>query len=393
MPDKLTGQIRRDLAQVLAIFIAVMAVYLWSMPKTVVLEDDGTFILVAWFNSIAHPPGSPLYTLLAHLASQVPVGTVVARVHAFSALLGAGACVVLWYLVLRLLQSRLLASAAALVFAFSQAFWSQAIIAEVYALNVFLFLLLFLMCLQYRDNSGSRALFCLICFIYGLALSNHWPLLLLSSPLLLAVLWPVITTIKPKIVPGLCCLIAGLLPYLWLVINSRSNPVISFYGPIESMSDFLFMVSRQGYEPIDTSSTAGLEDRIFFIGFVLQELMRQFQPFGISVCSTGVYISIAYLAPIPGYRLAARFHRSDVYSGNSAECRFRYISSEPVQGLSAHRICDCRTVAGTGHQDCWRLDIQSFRSPDQPPIINNITFNSGGIFSPDLQHPLELPCQ
>ena len=31
--------------------------YLWSMPVTVVLEDDGFFILAARYNAVAHPPG------------------------------------------------------------------------------------------------------------------------------------------------------------------------------------------------------------------------------------------------------------------------------------------------------------------------------------------------
>jgi len=280
MPDKIHDQTHRMLC-LLAVFVAVMAVYLWSMPKTVVLEDDGTFILAAYFNGIAHPPGYPLYTLLAHLATYVPVGSVATRVHAFSALLASSACLLLWLLAYRLLRSRLLATTVSLVYGFSTAFWSQAIIAEVYALNVFLFLLLILLCLQFRDNPDTKWLFVLICLVYGLALSNHWPLVLLSSPLLLALVWPVIRKIIPHMPAGIVCLLAGLLPYLWMVINSRTDPLVSFYGPLESFSDFIFMVSREGYKTIDTASSADWTDKLQYMEFLLQELYRQFRPFGI----------------------------------------------------------------------------------------------------------------
>lgn len=281
MPDLSSRQNLRNIILMTGVFAAVISIYFWSMPKTVVLEDDGTFILAAYFNGIAHPPGYPLYTFLAHLATLIPVASVAARVHAFSALLGAATCVVLWLLVYRLLQSRMLAVTVSLVFGFSVAFWSQAIIAEVYTLNVFLFLLLFLLCLYYRDNPGSGYLFALICLVYGLALSNHWPLILLSSPLLLAVVWPVIRKIPPRLPAGIVFLLAGLLPYLWMVINSRADPVISFYGPLESFSDFIYMVSREGYKTIDTAGSAGWTDKLQYAGFLLQELYSQFRPFGI----------------------------------------------------------------------------------------------------------------
>ena len=272
---------RRNFPHFLVVIISILAVYIWSMPKTVVLEDDGTFTLAAYFNGIAHPPGYPLYTFLAHWASLIPLGNVVSRVHAFSAVLGTAACIILWLLVQRMLQSRLLATSAALVYGFSLAFWSQAIIAEVYTLNVFLFLLLFLLCLYFRDNPGSKKLFGTICVIYGLALSNHWPLIILSTPLLLAVIWPVIFNVISNAVLGAACIAIGLLPYLWMVINSHLNPPINFYGPLHSLSDFIFMVSREGYKTIDTSSSADWTDKLQFSGFFLQQLYNQFRPFGI----------------------------------------------------------------------------------------------------------------
>ena len=66
--------------------IVIFMVYLFSAPKGVVLEDDGLFLMAAWFNGIAHPPGYPLYTLFSHLATWIPAGTVAYRVHLLSAI-------------------------------------------------------------------------------------------------------------------------------------------------------------------------------------------------------------------------------------------------------------------------------------------------------------------
>ncbi|MEJ2762173.1 MAG: DUF2723 domain-containing protein [Gammaproteobacteria bacterium] len=63
----------REWPHLLLVFTATFAVYCWSMPRTVVFEDDGLFIMASYFNGIAHPPGYPLFTLLGHLATFLPV--------------------------------------------------------------------------------------------------------------------------------------------------------------------------------------------------------------------------------------------------------------------------------------------------------------------------------
>ena len=50
------------------------------------LEDSGLFISVAHEPGIAHPPGYPLYTMLAHLFTWIPLGNIAERVHALSAI-------------------------------------------------------------------------------------------------------------------------------------------------------------------------------------------------------------------------------------------------------------------------------------------------------------------
>ena len=54
-----------------------------------VLEDDGIFILSGWFLGIEHPPGYPLFVLLAKVSTLLPFGSVAWRVHALNGLIAA----------------------------------------------------------------------------------------------------------------------------------------------------------------------------------------------------------------------------------------------------------------------------------------------------------------
>lgn len=301
---------RKYIADYLVVFALVLAAYLWSMPRTVVFEDDGLFILAAYFNGISHPPGYPVYTLLGHLATWLPLGSVAARVHALSALFGALSCLCLWWLVHKWLRDRVYASLAALVCGFSATFWSQAIIAEVYTLNAFLFFLICILVVRWQERAGqpgSERLLYMAGFVYGIGLSNHWPLLVLSSPMLLALAWPQWRRLFRNFHKPLFFCVIGLLPYLWMVVRSRMNPEISFLGPIDSLSEFWYCISRQIYSEVDHDIDAGLVDKLWFCLFSLQETARQFG-YGFSVLIVAGFLAQwKYLDKRTGFALVAGY--------------------------------------------------------------------------------------
>jgi 4-amino-4-deoxy-L-arabinose transferase-like glycosyltransferase len=302
--------IRKYIPDYLVVIALVLAAYLWSMPRTVVFEDDGLFILAAYFNGISHPPGYPVYTLLGHLATWLPLGSVAARVHALSALFGALSCLCLWWLVHTWLRDRVYAMLAALVCGFSATFWSQAIIAEVYTLNAFLFFLICILVVRWQERAGqpgSERLLCWAGFVYGIGLSNHWPLLVLSSPMLLALAWPQWRRLFRNFHKPLFFCVIGLLPYLWMVIRSRMNPEISFLGPIDSLSEFWYCVSRQIYSEVDHNIDAGFVDKLWFCLFSLQETARQFG-YGFSVLIVAGFLAQwKYLDKRTGIALVAGY--------------------------------------------------------------------------------------
>jgi tetratricopeptide (TPR) repeat protein len=161
------------------VFLIALLLYSWTLAPTVTLTDSGELIVVARGLGIAHPPGVPLWIILAHLASLVPFGNIAVRINLSSALFAALACAMLTLAVaeLKITPSYLAASkrrkrgaqtkkteesgvahlivaapavGAGLLMAFSRTLWSYATITEVYALNTLLILVIFFLMLRWR---------------------------------------------------------------------------------------------------------------------------------------------------------------------------------------------------------------------------------------------------
>src|SRR5678815_2898148 len=151
-----------------AVFLVALVVYSWTLAPAVTLTDSGELIVAAYGLGVAHPPGFPLWIILAHLASLVPVGNVAVRINFSSAVFAALACAMLTLVVAELLVTASCFAAprrrnkaarqgsniesshvdgllmfapavgAGLLMAFSRTLWSYATITEVYTLNAFL---------------------------------------------------------------------------------------------------------------------------------------------------------------------------------------------------------------------------------------------------------------
>src|SRR5436190_5875415 len=161
------------------VFLVALLLYSWTLAPTVTLTDSGELMVVARGLGIAHPPGVPLWTVLAHLASLVPLGSIAVRINFSSALFAALACAMLTLTVAELTitapylapskrrkrgaQSKKMdhssvkplviaapAIGAGLLMAFSRTLWSYATITEVYSLNTLLILIIFFLVLRWR---------------------------------------------------------------------------------------------------------------------------------------------------------------------------------------------------------------------------------------------------
>ena len=73
-----------------AVGLAVLGGYVLTLAPTVTFWDAGEFIAAAKVLGIPHPPGTPLFVLLAHVwGLAVPIGEYALRTNLLSALFSA----------------------------------------------------------------------------------------------------------------------------------------------------------------------------------------------------------------------------------------------------------------------------------------------------------------
>ncbi len=162
------------------LFLFSFAIYLRTLAPSVaeMFDDSLEFQLVALRMAIAHPTGYPLFSILLKLFTFVPVGDVAYRVNLATALFGALAVALLFAAARQLINSRAAAAIAALIFAFGETLWSQAVLAEVYTLQALLTAAMLWLTLSWgtgvRDpGSVKRISLTGLAFFYGLMLTHH----------------------------------------------------------------------------------------------------------------------------------------------------------------------------------------------------------------------------
>lgn len=238
---------RRDYLAALVSAIAILAVYIATLPPTVSGEDSGELITAAYTLGIPHPPGYPAWCILAHPFTYLPFGTVAWRVALSSAVFGAGAAFFVALTTIKLTSSRLGGCVAALLFAFSKDAWEQSIIAEVYALNaLFIAACVFLLIEWYETRRNLPLL--IFAFLYGLSLANHSTTRLLGPAFLLFVLVIDPVPWKRWKLYGACIglSLVGLSAFLYLPIRSLANPPMDWGNP-ETFDNFLAVVRQEQF--------------------------------------------------------------------------------------------------------------------------------------------------
>jgi hypothetical protein len=184
------------------VVLVAFGLYLATLAPTVLEADGGEFQFVPWLPGIAHPTGYPLYVLLGWLWTHLlPGGEVAWRMNLLSAVLAAMAVGFTYGVARQMLDATfpdtsrgartIAAVIAAATFAVSQTFWSQAIIAEVYALHA-LFVAVILWLATYPPHPsplrGGVAKGGWLAFAVGLSLTHHSTIILLL-PALVLFLW------------------------------------------------------------------------------------------------------------------------------------------------------------------------------------------------------------
>lgn len=210
-----------------------LVVYTCTLAPTVTGEDSGELIGAAWSLGVPHPPGYPVWTLLAHAFTWIPFGTVGWRVNLLSAVCAAGTVSLLVLIAITLTRSRVAAFFAALIFAFSRVFWEQALIAEVYTLNTLFIALLLLIGLRGFREDRPAPLFAMA-LLAGVGTGVHNTLILLV-PFWALLAWhqsnAAMRRDKALHAKAALCFASGLLVHVYLPLAAHQYPAVNWGDP------------------------------------------------------------------------------------------------------------------------------------------------------------------
>jgi len=166
--------------------LGALTLYVLTLAPTTQYWDASEYITAAHALGIPHPPGSPLFVILAHAWGLLPLGTDYARrINLFAAVTSA-ASAGLWFLIgerwLRAIvasatRRRIVAAAGAVVGATTFTVWNQSVVNEkVYTPSVLTIALVLWLVVRWADQSAStRRDHYLVLVVYLLALTatNH----------------------------------------------------------------------------------------------------------------------------------------------------------------------------------------------------------------------------
>jgi transmembrane protein TMEM260 (protein O-mannosyltransferase) len=232
--------------------IAAFALYRATMLPGVDFGDTGSFQTIAGSALITPRDGYPLYFAIGQLFLWITRAEAAHALNLASAAIAAIACGLIVPVAARISGSIGAAVGAALLFAASYTFWSQAVIAEVYALHIALVTLTLLLLLRWAERPTPRRL-TLFFAAYAIAFGNHLAMILLAPAFTLFLFLEVPggwrSLVTPRIVTvAIVCAVAGASQYWWNLRTLWLLPGVDPpAGAIDALQRFWFDVTKSDW--------------------------------------------------------------------------------------------------------------------------------------------------
>lgn len=262
--------------------IIAFAVYIMTLAPTVWFIDSGELAAVATTLGIAHPTGYPLFTIIGHIFTLLPIGTSeIYRLNLMSAFF-CSLGVFMFFMLVRFFMQQgsitedkpaakqpkskvtkspaaaikekvtaipdiivyTVSGFAALVLAFSKTYWAAANSVEVYPLHVFFLSTLMFVFMKAvfstkRNETESSFItqnkyYLIFAFLLGLSFTNHLTTILLA-PACLTLFFYTNVYDKQRLYKLLgfmaVCFVLGFSVYLYLPIRANMNPTLIWGNP------------------------------------------------------------------------------------------------------------------------------------------------------------------
>jgi hypothetical protein len=231
--------------------LAVLALYGSSLAPTVQGFDSAELTVGAHTLGFVHPPGYPVYMVLGHLFSRIPIGNVGLRLNLMSAVFGSLTAFTLYRLLY--VQTRAWATSlvTTLLFATAPYLWSQAVQAEVYTLHTLLIAAALLA--WFKAYHLNRIRSPVICFaLLGLGMGNHLTTALLWIAILLSTIWEPPRWRRACLGWTLLAIVIGAAGYVYFPWRSRAALQVDYIRPyfdvdLSRLRGLWWLVSGQAF--------------------------------------------------------------------------------------------------------------------------------------------------
>lgn len=266
--------------------------------------DSPEFTAAAMTLGVPHPPGHPLYVMLAKPFTLLPIGSIALRVSLASAAFGALASLALFEIALLFVayaaprlprpSQAVVSVATALTASVAPGWWFQSVRAEVYSLEAALVLTAFYLFARHalnREPQGDGALK-VGAFVCGLGLANHHFIMLAAIPAAIPRLVALARTRGGAGALGLSaklagCAALGLLPYLFIPIRSIVGAPVSLGGAV-TPGELAWVVSAKVYQKsMAAQELGGLDARSLDALF---SMMQELGPVLVVSALAGLYL-------------------------------------------------------------------------------------------------------
>lgn len=219
------------------------------MPGVGGPTDTAKFQYLGSVLGTAHDPGYPLYTMLLAVAVRLVPGVEDALVaNLLSAVCTVAAALVFLRVLQRLGVRPTVAVAITLVLGLTRGIWSQAVIAEVYGLNLLLVTGVLFFLVRWRQSSRDLHLF-LALAVWALSFAHATSAVLLApGVLVLLVLVGGRRLLRPRLllwVPALAAL--ALLPYGYVLWRTMDPSTVYLEANFRSFPQFVSMVRGETF--------------------------------------------------------------------------------------------------------------------------------------------------
>ncbi len=200
MSDKLINRIVG-----LTVLLVTLVVYFKTLSVTVVFWDVGEFCAAAFLMQVPHPPGSPLFLIIAKVASMIPfLPDIAARMHAVSTISSALGVMFLYFISVKIIgrmtggvnsaldKITVYGSSAigALTLAFSGTYWFNGSEAEVYGLSMLFVAIIMWLILRWWERAEephNEKYILLIAYLIGLSTGVHLLAVLAVFPVMMLI--------------------------------------------------------------------------------------------------------------------------------------------------------------------------------------------------------------